>query len=152
MSHIPSDSSEHSQQGVDQHLLPVIRRRIEETVEAAGYKGAEGQRLATMVSASIGEFLPTRVEWASAYWARVNNHTDRYLQVHPSPQDARRRIDQIECTESLHSSKDGRGILVRTGLLRRYRGDWVGLAEPNPLESVTPGDVASAAQTLLGPA
>ena len=64
---------------VDPLLRPYIRRRIEETVEAAGHTGAEAQRLAAMVCASVDEFRSTRVEWASAYWATVHNHTDRYL-------------------------------------------------------------------------
>lgn len=71
MDSLPLDVSEHSQYGVDPQLRPFIRCRIEETVEAAGHQGAEAQRLAAMVCASIDEFLPTRVQWASAYWARV---------------------------------------------------------------------------------
>lgn len=146
---MPLDVSEHSQYGVDPQLRPFIRCRIEETVEAAGHQGAEAQRLAAMVCASIDEFLPTRVQWASAYWARVRNHTDRYLRVHAGPREARQRLDEIERTERLHRSKDGSGILVRTGILRRYRGEWVGLAEPNALETVPPGDVVAAAQEFL---
>ncbi|TXI51935.1 hypothetical protein [Mycolicibacterium mageritense] len=131
-------------------MRPHIRRRIEETVEAAGHSGAQAQQLAAMVYASIEEFLPTRVQWGSASWVRVYNHTDRYLHVHDSVQSARQRLDDIASTESLHRSKDGAGILVRSGLLRRYRGDWVGVVEPNPLESATATDLASAVQQLLG--
>ncbi len=145
----PADAAEHSERGADPQLRPFIRRRIEETVEAAGYRGAESQRLAAMVCAALDEFLPTRVQWGSASWVRVHNHTDRYLQAHDNVHDARQRIDQIARTESLHRSKDGSGILVRTGLLRRYRGEWTGVDEPNPLEAVTATDLASAAQRLL---
>lgn len=145
----PADASEHSERGADPHLRPHIRRRIEETVEAAGYSGVEAQRLAAMVYASIDEFLPTRVQWGSASWVRVHNHTDRYLHIHDSVQSARQRLDTIARTESLHRSKDGAGILVRTGLLRRYRGEWVGVVEPNPLEAVTATDLASAAGAIL---
>lgn len=145
----PSDASEYSVRGVDPQLRPFIRRRIEETVEAAGHTGAEAQRLAAMVCASIDEFLPTRVQWGSASWVRVHNHTDRYLRVHGSIRDARQRLDEIARTESMHRSGDGAGILVRTGLLRRFRGEWVGVAEPNPLEAVTATDLESAAQGLL---
>ncbi|WP_162625527.1 hypothetical protein [Mycolicibacterium llatzerense] len=145
----PRDASEGSERGVDPQLRPFIRRRIEETVEAAGHSGAEAQRLAAMVCASIDEFLPTRVQWGSATWVRVHNHTDRYLQTHNSVDEARRRLDEIARTESLHRSKDGSGILVRTGLLRRYRGEWTGVVEPNPLEAVSATDLASAADLLL---
>lgn len=145
----PMDASEGSERGADPHLRPFIRRRIEETVEAAGHSGAEAQRLAAMVCASIDEFLPTRVQWGSASWVRVYNHTDRYLQAHDNVVDARRRLDEIARTESLHRSKDGSGILVRTGLLRRYRGEWTGVVEPNPLEDAISTDLESAAQLLL---
>lgn len=145
----PMDASEGSERGVDPDLRPFIRRRIEETVEAAGHSGAEAQRLAAMVCASIDEFLPTRVQWGSASWVRVYNHTDRYLQVYDNVVDARRRLDEIARTESLHRSKDGSGILVRTGLLRRYRGEWTGVVEPNPLEDAISTDLESAAQLLL---
>lgn len=145
----PLDSSGHFEHGADPQLRPFIRRRIEETVEAAGHTGAEAQRLAAMVCASIDEFLPTRVQWASAYWARVYNHTDRYLQVHDTAQQARQRLDEINRTEWLRPPKNGPGILVRTAMLRRYRGEWVGSAEPNPLEHVQASDVTAAAQELL---
>lgn len=145
----PTDSSEGSERGADPYLRPFVRRRIEQAVEAAGHSGAEAQRLATMVYASIDEFLPTRVQWGSASWVRVHNHTDRYLQSHDTVHDARQRLDEIARTESLHRSRDGSGTLVRTGLLRRYRGEWTGVAEPNPLEAVTAADLASAAQMLL---
>ncbi|WP_100514096.1 hypothetical protein [Mycobacteroides abscessus] len=145
----PLDSSERFDNGSDPQLRPFIRGRIDGVVELAGHSGAEAQRLTAMVYASIEEFLPTRVQWGSAYWARVYDHTDRYLQAHDSPQDARRRLDEIARTEALHRSKDGAGVLVRTALLRRYRGDWVGVAEPNPLENVTGTELSAAADELL---
>lgn len=145
----PRDASEHSEHGTDPQLRPFIRRRIEETVEAAGHTGAEAQRLAAMVCASLDELLPTRVQWASASWIRVYNHTDRYLQTHRTVEEARARLDEIARTESQHRTQDGTGILVRTGLLRRYRGEWVGLAEPNPLEAVSATDLTSAVQKML---
>lgn len=145
----PTDAPEGSERGADPQLRPFIRSRIEQTIEDAGYSGAESQRLAAMVYASIDEFLPTRVQWASASWVRVHNHTDRYLQTRNHLGDARQRLDEIARTESQHRSKDGTGILVRTGLLRRYRGEWTGVAEPNPLEDVTADDLTSAAGRLL---
>ncbi len=145
----PMDAPEGSQRGADPQLKPFIRSRIEQTIEDAGYSGVEAQRLAAMVSASIDEFLPTRVQWASACWVRVHNHTDRYLQTHSHLADAHQRLDEIARSESQHRSEDGSRILVRTGLLRRYRGEWTGVAEPNPLEDVTADDLTSAAGLLL---
>lgn len=146
----PTDASEHSVRGADPELKPFIRRRIEETVETAGHTGAEAQRLAAMVCASIDEFLPTRSSGRRRRGCGCTTTPNRYLQTHDSVADARQRLAEIARTESRHRYGDGEQILVRSGLLRRYRGEWVGVNEPNPLEETTITDLALAVERLLG--
>lgn len=145
---MPSDSQEGSSRGRDENLLNAIRGRVENSVENAGVTGADTQRLTSMVMAAIEEFLPTRVEWASAYWLRIHNHTDRYLTVHDTNADARRRLDEIARRE-LRPDPSSEATFVRAALLRRYRGEWIGNDEPNPLEDVSTTDLVAAARELL---
>lgn len=144
----PADSREGSPRDRDDNLSVAIRGRIENAVEDAEVCGADAQRMTSMIMAAIEEFLPTRVQWASAYWLRVHNHTDRYLQVHPNVAEAHRRLDEIGRRELRPATESG-ATFVRAALMRRYRGEWTGNDEPNPLEDASTAEVVDAAQAIL---